>query len=103
LAHDGPSGLAEARHFQPAIAFCDIGLPGMAGYAFARAFREDAALSQIYVVALSGYARSEDIERARATRFDQHLANLVGLEELNKVRVGPAHWLAASGDRTALG
>src|SRR5262249_32372895 len=35
-AYDGPSALAQARDFRPALVFLDIGMPGMDGYEVAR-------------------------------------------------------------------
>lgn len=81
-AYDGPAGIAIARHFEPDIVLCDIGLPEMDGYAVARAMRADPALGGTYLVALSGYARSEDRRRSAEAGFDTHLAKPPRIEAL---------------------
>ena len=82
VAHRGPEGLAKARHFQPEIVLCDIGLPGMDGYEVARAFRADETLKDIFLVALSGYALPEDLQRAREAGFARHLAKPPSIEKI---------------------
>jgi CheY-like chemotaxis protein len=74
LAPDGRSGLALARAARPDLVLCDIGLPDLDGYAVARALRADEALAGTRLVALSGYAQPEDLARARAAGFDDHVA-----------------------------
>ena len=37
VAHDGPTGIAEASEFRPDVVVCDLGLPGMSGYEVASA------------------------------------------------------------------
>ncbi len=81
VAYTGPDGLAVARGLKPEIVLCDIGLPGMDGYDVAQAFRLDPELRHAYLVALTGYALPEDMARARAAGFDQHLAKPVSLEQ----------------------
>ena len=70
-----------ARTFRPDVVLCDIGLPGMNGYEVARAFRADEALRSTFLVALSGYAQAEDLAKARAAGFDQHLAKPANMEK----------------------
>jgi CheY-like chemotaxis protein len=64
---------------------CDIGLPGMDGYAVARALRSGDSPIPALLVALSGYARPEDVARALAAGFDQHLAKPPSLEALKEL------------------
>jgi two-component system CheB/CheR fusion protein len=85
LAFDGPQGLEEARSFRPEVVLCDIGLPGMDGYEVARALRADDDLRDIPLVALSGYALPEDLERARAAGFDEHVAKPADLDALERI------------------
>jgi PAS domain S-box-containing protein len=84
VAYDGPDGIARARHCNPEVVLCDIGLPGMNGFEVARAFRTDEALERAFLVALSGYALPEDVERATAAGFDVHLAKPATLEKLEQ-------------------
>jgi CheY-like chemotaxis protein len=90
VAPDGIEGLERARRFQPAVVLCDIGLPGMDGYEVARAFREDNELKDTRLVALTGYAQPDDVQRAAAAGFDQHLAKPASFATLEEVLLAPA-------------
>ena len=85
VARDSRDALDKARRFRPDVVLCDIGLPGVDGYDVARALRADEALRSTYLVALTGYAQTEDLERARAAGFDQHLAKPARLEKIRQV------------------
>jgi len=85
VAGDGATGIRIARELCPDIVLCDLGLPGMSGYDVARQLRADEALRSVRLVALSGYAAPEDVARARAAGFDQHLAKPVSLDRLRSV------------------
>ncbi|MBS1119028.1 MAG: signal transduction histidine kinase [Deltaproteobacteria bacterium] len=85
IAHDGLTGIRMARDLLPDIVLCDLGLPGASGYDVARELRRDDALRATPLIALSGYAATEDVERARAAGFDQHLPKPVELDLLRSV------------------
>jgi PAS domain S-box-containing protein len=85
VARSGPEGLERARAFAPDVVLCDIGLPGMSGYDVARAFRADDALRSTFLVALSGYAQAEDVDRARAAGFDEHVAKPPAIDRLQRI------------------
>src|SRR4029079_1959377 len=74
VAKTGHDAIAVARGFHPELVLCDIGLPDMDGHQVARALRADETLRSTVLVALSGYAQADDVERARAAGFDEHLA-----------------------------
>jgi CheY-like chemotaxis protein len=59
--------------------------------AVARALRRDPQVQvrNALLVALSGFTRSEDIEKARAAGFDQHLAKPPDLDVLERLLAGP--------------
>lgn len=80
-APDGLSGLERMGSFKPALAFIDIGLPGMDGYSLASEVRA-ANERQPWLVALTGYGQPEDRERALAAGFDQHLTKPVSIAAL---------------------
>jgi PAS domain S-box-containing protein len=88
VAGNGPDALATARLFRPDVVFCDIGLPGMNGYEVARAFRSDEAFRSTLLVALSGYAQSEDLAKASAAGFDQHLAKPPNIDRIKRICAG---------------
>ena len=96
VAHNGPEALAAARLFKPDVVFCDIGLPGMNGYEVARAFRADGAFRSTLLVALSGYAQSEDLAKASAAGFDQHLAKPPNIEKIKRICAGTREANASS-------
>jgi len=85
VAGDGATGIRIARELCPDIVLCDLGLPDMSGYDVARELRCDESLRATLLVALSGYAAPEDVARAHAAGFDQHLAKPVALDRLRSV------------------
>jgi CheY-like chemotaxis protein len=94
LARAGAEGLEKARARRPDLVLCDIGLPDLSGHEVAAAFRSDPRLRSVRLVALSGYALPDDVARAAAAGFDDHLAKPPSIEQLHEI-LGS---LAASGD-----
>lgn len=90
VAYDGTAGILRARAFRPDVVLCDLGLPGMNGYDVARELSADRALRPSRLVAVSGYATPEDVARAKAAGFDEHLAKPVALDRLRGV-LGARH------------
>jgi CheY-like chemotaxis protein/nitrogen-specific signal transduction histidine kinase len=82
VVHQGADGIAEVRRSRPDVVLCDIGLPGMDGYAVASALRAEPAGARARLIALSGYGRAEDLERARAAGFDDHIVKPADPDEL---------------------
>ncbi len=73
VAHDGPTGLAEADAWPPEVVVLDIGLPGgMDGYETARRLRAHRGES-VRLVALSGCSDGQDDPRATEAGFDVYL------------------------------
>lgn len=72
-AEDGPSGLALARTFDPALILLDIQLPGMDGYAVARALRAEPRSASVPIVAVTSYAMAGDRERCLAAGCDGYI------------------------------
>lgn len=99
IARSGPEGLAKARDYRPEVVLCDIGLPGMDGYGVARAIRADASLKEAVLVAMTGYAFLQDIQRALAAGFDEHLPKPPDMAALNRVVAGKKGRLAADASR----
>jgi PAS domain S-box-containing protein len=90
IARDGRSGVAAFSEWRPDVLFCDIGLPDMTGYDVVRSVRAVAQGGPVYAVALTGYAQQEDVERARESGFDAHLAKPLSIERLEAVLAGAA-------------
>jgi PAS domain S-box-containing protein len=82
VAYTGREGIEKAQAFHPDVVLCDIGLPEMDGYEVARRMRTDPALGRVALIALSGYAQPEDVEMARESGFDAHLAKPAGADTL---------------------
>jgi PAS domain S-box-containing protein len=91
VAREGPEGIAEVRRSRPDVVLCDIGLPGMDGYAVASALRAEPAGAGARLIALSGYGRAEDLERARAAGFVDHIVKPADPDELIRKIEGQSH------------
>ena len=81
-AHDGPDALRLAREFQPDVAVLDIGLPVMDGYELANRLKSSPEGAQVHMIALTGYGQPEDVRRALAAGFEEHLVKPVDLDRL---------------------
>jgi signal transduction histidine kinase/ActR/RegA family two-component response regulator len=74
VAADGADGLSLIERLKPDVALVDIGLPGIDGFTVAQRVRENPALAVVGLIALSGYAQASDVEHARESGFDAHVA-----------------------------
>jgi PAS domain S-box-containing protein len=97
IAFDGPSGLAQAKAFQPDLILLDIGLPGMNGYEVARSVRQEGALSDVYLAAVTGWGTEEDKSRAREAGFDIHLTKPPDLDAIESLTATLAHTVNCRG------
>jgi signal transduction histidine kinase len=90
VEYDGLAGLAAARTFRPAIAFLDIGMPGLNGYDLARRLRAFSSTSGIVLIAVTGWGKSDDRERSREAGFDEHVVKPLEIERLQSIlgRIG---------------
>jgi CheY-like chemotaxis protein len=84
-AHDGPAAIEIARGFHPAIAFVDIGLPGMDGYALATWLRRMQNGSPLRLIAVSGYGQDTDRAKGTLAGFDAHAVKPLELAALRKL------------------
>jgi CheY-like chemotaxis protein len=85
VAHDGHTGLDEARSSKPDVVLLDIGLPGMDGYQVAAHLRRDETIKDATLIAISGYGQDEDRRLAREAGFDHHLVKPIVADELLKI------------------
>jgi CheY-like chemotaxis protein len=85
IAHDGPTGLDEAKRSKPDVVLLDIGLPGMDGYQLAACLREDETVKDATLIAISGYGQEEDLRLAKEAGFDHHLVKPIVSDELMKL------------------
>jgi CheY-like chemotaxis protein len=77
-------GITKALVFCPEVLLCDIGLPDIDGYEVARRFKSNEKLKDIFLIALTGYAQSEDLNLAKKSGFNQHLAKPITLADLEQ-------------------
>lgn len=85
VATSGTEGLEKARHFQPRVVLCDIGLPTMNGYEVVQRFRADERLREVCFVALTGYTTEVDKQRAAQSGFDFHLPKPPSVERIKEI------------------
>lgn len=86
VAYDGPSGIAAAADFAPAVALLDIGLPVMDGYELAQRLRAHAP--GIYLVAMTGYGQEADRRRTQQVGFLHHLVKPVSFDQVARILEG---------------
>jgi PAS domain S-box-containing protein len=84
-AYDGPSAVAAANEFRPALVLLDIGMPGLDGYEVARRLRGDPTLAGMRIVALTGWGQTADRRRSADAGFDQHLTKPVDFDALQRL------------------
>lgn len=72
-APDGPAALAALERWRPDVILLDIGLPGMDGFEVARRLRATDIGGAAWLVAITGHGQERDLERARASGFNEHL------------------------------
>jgi signal transduction histidine kinase/CheY-like chemotaxis protein len=93
IAHDGPSGIAEAQRFAPDVVLLDIGLPGPSGYEVVRELRASPRTKGALIAALTGFGQASDRARALEAGFDEHLVKPIDLSEVRALlqkRLGAA-------------
>jgi CheY-like chemotaxis protein len=85
IAHDGPTGLDEAKKSSPEVVLLDIGLPGMDGYQVAARLRREESVKDATLIAISGYGQEEDLRLAKEAGFDHHLVKPIASDDLIKI------------------
>lgn len=79
--YSAPEALERVHTFSPEVVLLDIGLPIIDGYELAGRLRR--ARGSLRIVAVTGYGQEEDVRRARAAGFDEHLVKPVDLVSLS--------------------
>jgi signal transduction histidine kinase/CheY-like chemotaxis protein len=77
VAQSGSAALEIALRDRPDFCILDIGMPGMSGYEVARHIRNQPWGGETVLFALTGWGQSEDVERAKAAGFDEHMTKPV--------------------------
>jgi signal transduction histidine kinase/ActR/RegA family two-component response regulator len=99
VAHTGSDALELALQERPDVCILDIGMPGMSGYEVARRIRSQAWGNETALVALTGWGQSEDVERAKAAGFNEHMTKPVDVDRLAELL---ANYSAEIKDRALL-
>ena len=82
LAHTADQAVERAQEEEFDLLISDIGLPDRSGYELMKELRETRALRGI---ALSGFGMENDVNRARAAGFSEHLTKPINFERLDAV------------------
>jgi len=81
----GADAIREAASFEPDVAILDLGLPDVSGFELARLLREQAGARPLYLAAVTGWGQPEDVARAIAAGFDQHVIKPADRKKLSMI------------------
>jgi CheY-like chemotaxis protein len=81
VAHSADQAVEEARLQQFDLIISDIGLPDRSGYEL---MRELQTISSLRGIALSGFGMENDVTKARAAGFSEHLTKPINFERLEE-------------------
>lgn len=82
LAHTADEAVEKARQEQFDLLISDIGLPGRSGYEL---MQELGGGDGLRGIALSGFGMENDVNRARAAGFSEHLTKPLNFERLEEI------------------
>jgi signal transduction histidine kinase/ActR/RegA family two-component response regulator len=82
VAQTGSAALEIALRDRPDVCILDIGMPGISGYEVARRIRCESWGRETALFAMTGWGQAEDVERAKAAGFNEHMTKPVDLARL---------------------
>ncbi len=82
VAQSGGAALEIALRDRPDVCILDIGMPDMSGYEVARRIRSQPWGAETVLFALTGWGQSDDVDRAKAAGFNEHMTKPVDLARL---------------------
>jgi PAS domain S-box-containing protein len=82
VVHGGLQALDRIRLHRPDAAILDIGMPDMNGYEVAREIRAQTWGLDIVLLAVTGWGQKDDVARAKAAGFDEHLTKPVDSDQV---------------------
>jgi signal transduction histidine kinase/ActR/RegA family two-component response regulator len=87
VAHGGLQALDDIRRSRPDAAILDIGMPDLNGYEVARRIREEEWGRNMFLLAITGWGHPDDVARAKAAGFNEHLTKPVDAENVVRLLV----------------
>jgi len=81
VAHSADQAVEKTRHEEFDLVISDIGLPDRSGYEL---MRELSATKGLRGIALSGFGMENDVSRARAAGFSEHLTKPINFDRLEE-------------------
>src|SRR5450432_763203 len=84
VAHSGEEAFERLLRHSPDAAILDIGMPDMSGYEVARRFRKESGRN-VFLLAVTGWGQQDDIARAKAAGFDEHLTKPVDPDRVEQL------------------
>ena len=81
IAHTADQAVEKAQHEEFDLVISDIGLPDRSGYEL---MRELSAMKGLRGIALSGFGMENDVSRARASGFSEHLTKPINFDRLEE-------------------
>jgi CheY-like chemotaxis protein len=81
VAHTADEAMDKARHAQFDLVISDIGLPDRSGYEL---MQELSSTRGLRGIALSGFGMENDVSRARAAGFSEHLTKPINFDRLEE-------------------
>jgi PAS domain S-box-containing protein len=85
VVHGGLQALERARLHRPDAAILDIGMPDLNGYEVARRIRAQAWGLDVVLLAVTGWGQKDDVARAKAAGFDEHLTKPVDSDQVTRL------------------
>jgi PAS domain S-box-containing protein len=82
VVHGGLQALERVRLHRPDAAILDIGMPDLNGYEVAREIRAQTWGHNIVLLAVTGWGQKDDVARAKAAGFDEHLTKPVDSDQV---------------------
>jgi CheY-like chemotaxis protein len=81
IAHTADQAVAKAGHQDFDLVISDIGLPDRSGYEL---MKELSTTKGLRGIALSGFGMENDVSRARAAGFSEHLTKPINFDRLEE-------------------
>jgi CheY-like chemotaxis protein len=81
VAHTADQAVEKTRHEEFDLVISDIGLPDRSGYEL---MQELSATKGLRGIALSGFGMENDVSRARAAGFSEHLTKPINFDRLEE-------------------